>query len=56
VKNKLFVSDHHGMSGVIPALVPHNHIGFFREKINDLSLSFISPLCANNHRSRHSCS
>jgi hypothetical protein len=44
MKFELIVIYNDGMTSIIPTLATHHHIRFFREKINNLSLPFISPL------------
>jgi hypothetical protein len=39
--------------GVVPALAADDQIGFFREKIDDFTFSFIAPLGADENRIRH---
>src|ERR1700722_13389586 len=40
--------DHESMAGVVAALEPHNDVGADRQPIDDLALSFVAPLGADN--------
>ena len=42
-----------GMAGVMPALIPRHDIEAVGKKIDDLSFSFVSPLCAQNDNVAH---
>ena len=50
-KQREFVSlavDHQRMAGVVAALKPHDDVGADRQPIDDLALSFVAPLGADN--------
>ena len=50
-KQRKFVSlavDHERMAGVMAALKPHDDVGADRQPIDDLALSFVAPLGADN--------
>ena len=50
-KQRKFVSlavDHERMAGVMAALEPHYDVGADRQPIDDLALSFVAPLGADN--------
>ena len=50
-KQRKFVSlavDHERMAGVMAALEPHHDVGADRQPIDDLALSFVAPLGADN--------
>jgi hypothetical protein len=49
----LFTTHYKGMSRIISSLVPDHHIGLAGQKVNDLSLSFISPLGPHDNHVRH---
>jgi hypothetical protein len=37
------------MAGVMSALISGNNFGLSREIVDDLSFSFVSPLCSDDH-------
>ena len=50
-KQRKFVGlavDHQRMASVVAALEPHDHVGADRQPIDDLALSFVAPLGADN--------
>ena len=51
-----FVPDYYRMTGIMASLVPGDDIRPFREDIDELSLTFISPLGSDDHDSRHGLS
>jgi hypothetical protein len=53
VKDELIRAHHHRVPGIVPALESDDHIGFRREQVHDLSLSFIPPLRSDDHDGRH---
>jgi hypothetical protein len=49
VENKLFSPHHQGVASVVAALVAHHHLGLFRQEVNNLSLTFITPLGSHDN-------
>ena len=45
--------DHERMAGVMAALEPHHNVGAHRQPIDDLALSFVAPLGADNDNIGH---
>lgn len=45
--------EHHGVTGVVAALVTDDHVRGFAQKVDDLSFAFIPPLGSHNHECRH---
>jgi hypothetical protein len=48
MKDCLFTLYDESMAGVVSALEPRNDICALRIQVNDLTLTFITPLCTNN--------
>ena len=48
-QNKGFIADINAVPGIMAALVTRNNIKPVRQQIDDLSLSFIAPLGADNY-------
>jgi hypothetical protein len=44
VQDELVLAHHHGMAGIVAALVPRDYVRPLREQINDLPFAFIAPL------------
>jgi hypothetical protein len=44
VENILLISNNHRVTGIVSALAADDDIGLIGEKIDNLSLAFISPL------------
>ena len=53
VKNVFLTVANNGVASVVTALSPHHDVGFLREEVDDLSLTFIAPLGANHYGVRH---
>jgi hypothetical protein len=47
------VGQDHGVAGVVAALVAHNVVDPFTEKVGDLSLAFVAPLRTDEHDRWH---
>jgi hypothetical protein len=47
-KDELGITDVHGVPGVRTALIPNDPIGALGEHVDELSLSFVSPLGADD--------
>ena len=45
--------DHQGVTGVMAALETHHHVGGHRQPVDDLALTLVAPLGADNHNVRH---
>ena len=45
--------DHQGVAGVVAALETHHHVGGHRQPVDDLALTLVAPLSADNHHVRH---
>jgi hypothetical protein len=56
MKDVLFAVYYKSMSSVISALKTNYNMGFFCEKINNLSLSFVSPLRSYDSHCSHELS
>ena len=49
---RIFVAvEHHGVSGVVAALIAHHHVGACGEIIRDFPFSFVAPLGADHYKS-----
>jgi hypothetical protein len=44
-----FALDHHGVPGVVPAVVPDHEIRIAGQIVNDLAFRFVAPLRSYNH-------
>ncbi len=49
----LFVTDDHGVAGVVATIELDYVIDVLGEQVSRLALAFVAPLCANNHYRRH---
>src|SRR6185437_4184199 len=49
-----FAVDDEGMTGIVPALESHDDVGLLRQPIDDLALSFVAPLGADDDNIGHS--
>src|SRR5262249_15022324 len=49
-----FAVDDEGMAGIVPALEAHDDVGLFRQPVDDLALSFVAPLGADDDNVGHS--
>ena len=47
---------HHGMAGVVAALVPHDPVHAATEQVGGLTLALVAPLGADEHDCRHGIS
>ena len=57
VKGEVLASrQHHGMAGVVAALIPHDPLDAAPEKIGGLTLALVAPLGADEHDCRHGVS
>ena len=53
MKDEFPVIDHQRVTGVVAALETHHTVSLFREKVNNLAFSFISPLGSDNNNVCH---
>jgi len=50
VQDELLIADHHRVARVAAALGPDHHVEILRQEIDDLALSLVAPLHANDAR------
>src|SRR5262249_337888 len=53
LQDKGLAIDLHRVAGVVPSLIPHNHLKPVRKKVDDLPFSFVAPLGAKNDYMTH---
>ena len=53
MKHKGAVTQHHGVTGIMPPLVAGDDVDLFRQQINDLAFSLVTPLGADDNNARH---
>ena len=56
VQGELRIADHHGVPGVVAALVAHDVVGAPAEQVGRLALALVAPLGAHDHDRRHGAS
>ena len=53
LEDELLASHHHGMTGVVAALIADDHVEVRGDHVDDLPLAFITPLGTHDHDVRH---
>jgi hypothetical protein len=53
MKNRLFIADYQGMTGIVAPLIADHGVGILHIDVNDLALPFIAPLGPYNNDIRH---
>src|SRR6185436_2638668 len=53
VQDGLLAPDDQRVSGVVSAVIAHDHVGVGRQQIDDLPLSLVTPLGADDGGGRH---
>ena len=51
--DELFAVYNNGMPGIVSALKSHNNVRKFRQKIDDFTFAFITPLGSDNYDVGH---
>ena len=54
LEHELLPAHHHGVPGIVAALVADDHAHAGREHVHDLALALVAPLRAHHHDVRHS--
>ena len=53
MEDRPLITDDHRMASVVAALVPNYDVGMLGKNVNDLTLTFVPPLDANDDNGWH---